>query len=466
MRDTILATLRELRAYALEKGYHTDDASVAFFYHEEDSYLMRFANSAISLNTNEHLIRLGITAYSGRKRASYDLVTDLAEMDEMKQGIDIAAGMVEHAQPLSYEPTVPAFEETFIDESGFDLALASLDSGEKLAFFNRAVQDLESSDLRLSGIFSSGSNTIALMNSKSEHAQYFQTSDAQITAVLAHPSLKWEVIAEQSAQKRAELDAARLHEDLAFLVEHYQNDAPRQLPLGAYDIVFGPAATAELVSFMNWIGFDGGLMKRGYSFLSESDEGRKVFSKKFTLVDDPECLETFPFKRDFTGIPRRPFPFFQGGVFRGFAWDQDDADEFGAEPTGHTVTHKSLVLIGGDKAVSNLEELAKMPREKDLLYVPFLHYMNIVNPSQGIITATSRFGTLYLKQDGSVEIPYNVRLTLSLLDIFGDKVAWLSESSCAYNTSQSYDARNPTAIIVPRFLQVNDLEISHSNPSY
>ena len=30
-------------------------------YHEEDSYLMRFANSAISLNTNEHLIRLEIT---------------------------------------------------------------------------------------------------------------------------------------------------------------------------------------------------------------------------------------------------------------------------------------------------------------------------------------------------------------------------------------------------------------------
>jgi hypothetical protein len=92
--------------------------------------------------------------------------------------------------------------------------------------------------------------------------------------------------------------------------------------------------------------------------------------------------------------------------------------------------------------------------------------MNIVNPSQGIITATSRFGALYLRRDGSIEIPYNVRLTLSLLDVFGDKVAWLSEASTAYNTSHSYGARNPTAVIVPRFLQVDDLEISHSNPSY
>jgi predicted Zn-dependent protease len=466
VRERILATLRELRAYALAQGYDAAGASVAFFYHEEDSYLMRFANSAISLNTNEHLVRLGITAYSGKKRAIYDLVTDLAKIEEMKQAVDVAAGMVEHAQPLTYQPTVPVFAESFVDERGYDPALANLSSADKLAFFNRATENLEAEALKLSGIFASGSNTIALMNTRSEHAQYVRTSDAQITAVLAHSDLKWEVIAEQSAQKQADLDAARLHEDLAFLVERYENDPPRQLALGAYDIVFGPAATAELVSFMNWIGFDGGLMKRGFSFLSEADVGQKVFSEKFTLVDDPRRLETFPFKRDDCGIPREPYPLFQDGVFQGYVWDQDDADEFGTKPTGHTVAHYSLVLQSGDKAVGSLKELVDMPREKDLLYIPFLHYMNIVNPSQGTVTATSRFGTLYLKQDGSVEIPYNVRLTLSLLEIFGDKVAWLSKTSCAYNTSQSYDARNPTAVIVPRFLQVNDLEISHSNPSY
>ena len=92
--------------------------------------------------------------------------------------------------------------------------------------------------------------------------------------------------------------------------------------------------------------------------------------------------------------------------------------------------------------------------------------MNIVNPSKGIITGSSRFGALLLKKDGSVAVPYNVRLTQSLLDIFGDKVAWLSKSQVVNNTSMSYGARNPTAMIVPRFIRVNDLEISHSNPSY
>jgi PmbA protein len=460
--ERILRTLKDLRKYALDKGYE-----VTIFYHEEDSYLMRFANSSISLNTNEHLIRIEFTAYSGRKRASYELITDLGKMDEMKQGIDIAAGMVEHAQPLTYQPTVPVFQESFHDSGGYDLALARLSNEERLIYFNTASAGLETDLVKLSGIFSCGTNIIAQVNTRSEHTQFFKTSDAQVTAVLSHSTLKWEVTAEQSARNSSDLDPGALRQELAFLVEHYQTDTPQQIALGSYDIVFGSAATADMLNFMNWIGFSGGSLKRGFSFLGEDKVGQKVFSDKFTLVDDPYRLETFPFKRDYTGIHRKSFPLFLKGVFQGFTWYQDDADEFDAKATGHSVGHKSLVLSGGDRTdVNSLQDLVNLPRKKDILYIPFLHYMNIVNPSKGIITGSSRFGALLLKQDGSVSVPYNVRLTQSLLDIFGEKVAWLTRATVAYNTSMSYGSRNPTSIIVPKFLQVNDLEISHSNSSY
>ncbi len=462
MKERILQTLKELRQYALAKGYE-----VTLFYHEEDSYLMRFANSSISLNTNEHLIRLEITAYSGSQRASNELITDLGKLDEMKQGIDIAGEMVKHAQPLTYQPSVPVFAQSFADESGFDAALAQISNEERLEYFNTAAAGLETEAVKLSGIFSNGTNVIAQINTRSEHTQYFKTSDAQVTTVLSHAALKWEVTAEQSAHRKSDLDPLALHEELAFLVEHYQTDAPRQIPLGSYDIVFGSAATAEMLNFLNRIGFNGGSVKRGFSCLGEDKVGQKVFSDKFTLVDDPDRLETFPVKRDFTGMVRKPFPLFVDGVFQGFTWFQDDADEFGATPTGHTVWHKSLVLSGGgQKAVNSLPDLVALPRDNDILYIPFLHYMNIVNPSKGIVTGSSRFGALLLKKDGSVVIPYNVRLTQSLLDIFGDKVAWLSQATIPYNTSMSYGARNPTALVVPKFIRVNDLEISHSNSSY
>lgn len=461
MKEQILQTLRQLRAYALQKGYE-----ISIFYHEEDSYLMRFANSAISLNTNEHLIRLEVQAFSGKKRASYELITDLDHIDEIKQAIDTTAELVQHAQPLNYQPTIPQYSASFEDESSYDPTLAQMSNDEKLQFFNAAVAGLETEEIKLSGIFSCGENIVAMINTRSEHTQFFRSSDAQITTVLAHSKLKWEVSAEQSAQRKSDLNAAALHDDLAFLLARYQQDTPRQIPLGSYDIVFGSAAIAGMLRFMNWIGFNGGAMKRGYSCLSEEKIGQKVLSEKITLVDDPSRRETFPFKKDYMGIERKPFPIIKDGLFQGFTWYQDDADEFDAQPTGHTVSHNSLVLQSGGQKVASLQELAAMPRQKDVLYIPFLHYMNIVNPSKGVFTGSSRFGALLLKKDGSVEIPYNVRLTQSLLDIFGDKVAWLSQASEAYNTSASYGARNPSAVITPLFMQVNDLEISHSNASY
>ena len=461
MKDRILQTLRDLRAYALSKG-----VEAAFFYHEEDSHLMRFANSAISLNTNEHLIRIEITAFDGQRRASYEMITDLGKLDEMKQAVDVAAEMVKHAMPLSYPPSNPIYAQDFADESAYDPQLGSLASEERLAYFNEAVKGLETDEIKLSGIFSSGTNVTAQITTRSEHTQYFKTSDAQVSMVLSHSGLKWEVIAEQSAQKKSELNPSALHRDLSFLMERYQRESAQQIPVGKYDIVFGSAAIGDLLSIMNWIGFSGGSMKRGFSFIAEDKVGQKVFSEKFNLTDDPTRLETFPFRRDMMGMERKPFPIFEKGVFQGFTWYQDDADEFGVPATGHTVMHKSLTLAGGDVEVSTLEELARMPRENDILYIPFLHYMNIVNPSKGLITASSRFGALLLKKDGSIVVPFNVRVTQSLLDIFGEKVAWMSKAQSVNNTSMSYGARNPTAIVVPTFMRVNDLEISHSNTSY
>lgn len=461
VKDKILETLAGLRAYARKKGY-----LASLLCHEEDSSLMRFANSGVSLNTSEHLFRLNITAYSGQQRATFRLVTRLDSFEEMEQGIDTAAEMVQHAQPLTYQPTVPVLGETMIDESGFDASLAQLGDGDKLRYFHTAVQDLETQDLRLSGVFSSGANTIALTNTQSDHTLYFKTFDAQITAVLAHANLKWEVIAEQSAQISSDLEPQDLHHQLAYLVGLYQHQPAQQLPLGRYRIVFGPAATAEMLSILEWIGFDGGSMKRGYSCLEGSQIGQRLFSERFTLVDDPGRQETFPFKVGLTGIRRKAYPIIQEGVFRGFVWEQDDADEFGMEPTGHTVPHKSLVLQGGHQQIASLDELARMPRDEDTLYIPYLHYMNIVNPSRGIITASSRFGALFFRKDGAIAVPYNVRLTQSLLEIFGDRVEWLSRATVPYNTSQSYGARNPTAVIVPRLIEVRDLAISHSNASY
>jgi hypothetical protein len=38
------------------------------------------------------------------------MIADPEKLEPIKQGIDIAAEMVKHAQPLSYTPTLPHYE--------------------------------------------------------------------------------------------------------------------------------------------------------------------------------------------------------------------------------------------------------------------------------------------------------------------------------------------------------------------
>ncbi len=461
MSKQVIDLLKRLRQAAIDKGLQA-----MISYHEEDSYLMRFANSAISLNTNEHLISLDFIAFDGRKKASYSMIADPSDIESMEKGLDILAEMLPHAQALSYDPTFPVYEKDVLDERSYDPALAALTNEERLAYFNTLAGSLESDDVKLSGIFSSGTTITAQISTASEHSQYFRSSDAQVTAVLSSESLKWEVNAEQSAQKKCDLDAEGLHEDLALLVKHYQEDPAVQLPVGKYTVVLGPAATAELSSIMAYYGMTGGALMQGYSFLKEEDQGKLRFSEKINLADDPGEVEIYAQNADRYGLERKPFPLVSEGRFQAFMWDQDSADEFAKTPTGHDVSHASLVMDGGEKPLATLKDLLEMPREEDILYVPYIHYMNVVNPSQGMVTGSSRFGALYLKKDGSVQVPYNVRLTQKFSDFFGERVQWMSKELVAYNVSSSYGRRNPTALKVPRFICVKEIEISHSNPSY
>ncbi len=461
MQKPVLDLLKTLREYAQSKGLQ-----LAIFYHEEKSALMRFANSAISLNTSEHLVRLEVVAYEGRRKATYGLIVNPRDLATMQTAVDKTAEMVKLAEPLSYEPSFPIYKRDLVDVRAYDQALASIGNAEKLAFFNRLGEGLESEDHKLSGFFMNGVTITAQTSTSSEHAQYFASTDAKITAVISSEKDKWEVNAEQSAQKKSDLDAEALHADLALLAKHYMEDKPVQLPEGKYTVVFGPAFTGEVVDILcNWA-CNGGAMKRGYSFLKEESEGTKVLSSQFTAADDPDEVALYAQSADTMGVERKRFGLFDEGVFKQFTWDKDAADEYGKQPTGHSVYHQSVMVAAGQAAVNSLRELLAMPRDEDLLYIPYLHYINIVNPTAGVITGSSRFGALLLKKDGSVAVPYNVRLTQSFMDLFGEGVAWMSSEQVVYNVSSSYGQRNPTAVKLPRFICTRGVEISHSNSSY
>ena len=291
---------------------------------------------------------------------------------------------------------------------------------------------------------------------------FTRKTDIGVTLVLSSVERKWEVIAEQFVGFKRDLDAKALYDRSTWLVDLYTTLPEERLPEGPYRVVLGPAAIAEYLGFLGWIGYSAGAMKRGFSMFKEDDIGKKVMSEQFTLIEDPTLLATLPTPVDKFGREREKSVIFDRGVLKGFIWQQQAADEFGGTPTGHDIDN--LALASGRRCRCADPRLCRTPRDRDILYVPYLHYANIVNPTEGLVTSVSRFGALYLKSDGTITLPYNVRFTERLDELFGDKLVWLSNivPTEFVELFRARSVRRP----VPALACFDNVSVEISNESY
>ncbi len=459
-KNQIKETLRQLLVFANARGIAAE-----FWLHAEHSALMRFANSAISLNTTEDALTLSVTAHRGNALGSYEVTTDITHVDALQRAILAADEIAQHAVPVAYARRFTPMQPLSDDDAAFDEALCALTPQAMLAFMQDATRGLLSDTIQLSGMVSCGGVWQAAANTLSDTVLFHAASDANISVVLSHAKDKWELQATHSATTQRELNPAAVRAQLVLLLEQYQHAPQVQVTAGQFSVVFGADALAGLVRFCAYTGFSGGNCRRQLTFLKEAQLGQKVFADALSITDDPIARATFPYAFDLHGLARRPFPIVAQGVFKAFMWNRDDADEFSAKETGHSVPSLSFVVAPGTQRVATLAALLAMPRTTDLLYIPYLHYMNVVNETEGIVTGCSRFGALLLRADGSVAVPFNLRITEKLQNLFGN-IAWLAATCTAVNTSGTYGRRTATAVLAPAFTQVNNVSITHTNPSF
>lgn len=460
-RPDLKTALLSLRDYAISQG-----VKARLSLHREDSHLVRLANGNVSLNTTEHIVSLRVTAFDGNRNATCERILDLSDEAALRAALDQARAMLPHTSPLSYTPTFPVIAEDSHFDADFDAGLAYISNGDILAYINAVADGLEDGDVTLGGSFSVGSTEEITLSTATTHAMSYRISDAQITLVLASEQDKWEINAEQSAQRLSDLDPQALHARLQYLKDKYINCEAVRLPLGPCRVVFGPAATAEYLSFLTRLGLYGWSVKWRRSIHQQEDVGKAVLSPLVTVTEGPDNRGAFPLPTDSFGRSRQQQAWYEAGVLKGFLYDQATADEFGETATGHDLA-ASFALAPGDREETDMADLqALAAQEGDILYVPYLHYTGVVNASQGLITGTSRFGALLFKQDGEILVPYNVRFTEKLSDIFGAKLQWLSREQTVYNQSHTYGERSPSAVVVPKLMCCDGVKVEISNSSY
>ena len=114
----VIEKLRELRDHALEQG-----AQVQIRWSSEDSRMVRYATSAVSLNSHEAITRLEVMALGDHRQATASLTADEGDMEAMKATVDKAIQMLPFAPEMSYQPTLPVIEATSISDESFYPAL-------------------------------------------------------------------------------------------------------------------------------------------------------------------------------------------------------------------------------------------------------------------------------------------------------------------------------------------------------
>ncbi|MBP7795458.1 MAG: TldD/PmbA family protein [Elusimicrobiales bacterium] len=192
--------------------------------------------------------------------------------------------------------------------------------------------------------------------------------------------------------------------------------SPVEIKPGRYTVIIEPLAFVEVFSFFSYLGFNALAYYENRSFAS-GNLGKKLFSEKVSIIDDPFDMPVMPF--DLEGMPRERVVLVENGVLKNVVTDKKTSKLTGLpytgnsifEPNSHGAISLSLSMLPGKKTSDEI--IADTDRA---LLVTDFHYTNPLKPKSLEITGMTRNGT-YLVENGKIKKAVkNMRFTQSMVE--------------------------------------------------
>lgn len=435
-------------------------------YRSEQSHMVRCGRSQISLNVSETGEKFFFDLQEGKRRISGSTTAGVEDYDKLKAFARELYSKISFMPEVDYLTPLNSMAQGDYKCDDSDPELAKIDSAVMVSLFKSIGDHFADKDVEISGAFSAGDYSYAVINTNVDQAVSYRGSDFNVEAVV-----------QMLDQDKKELRAAAVGEKLnTFSPQEIINELDALYTLkastqrvdiepGEYDVVFSADAFAELTEYMGYLTIYGGSYEYQTGMLQKDTHkpGTQLFADNVTITDAPDD-EDILFRRNvgMNGIDRTNFPLIENGVLKQFIYsDKDTCDRFG-KVINNDSSVASLKVENGDGPSSFSEVIASCKRPT--LYISFIHYMNFTNPSKGEFTGSSRFGT-FLIEDGEIKNHlYNQRINDSFHRIFNN-IAWLSEVSKNINTSNTYGMRRASAIRCPKYVKVKAVKITGSSAS-
>ena len=360
----------------------------------ESSALTRFANNTIHQNVAEHARHLSVRVIvEGRTaRASTNRLDADGVRDAVEQAITITKLTEPDPEllPLAGPAPYPAVHRHFE-------ATARATPEERARAVAEAIRAVEDAGQTAAGIYSTGEQEFALLNSHGVAAFHRETTARFSITAMAADSSGW---AKASACYHGDLNPLALAVSAAQKATVSRN--PRVLPAGRYTVILEPAAVLDLAGQM-FGDFSATAIRDGRSFLNDRI-GKQIFGRNIEIADDAAHALQAGAPFDGEGVPRKRLTLVEAGVPREIAYSRQAAALAGAAPTGHGFplpneygeAPANIVIAGGESSVE--EMIASTERG---VLVTRLWYIREVDPYEKIFTGMTRDGT-FLVENGRV----------------------------------------------------------------
>lgn len=290
---------------------------------------------------------------------------------------------------------------------------------EKIAWVEEALTRAEKAGLEASGLARTSVASRSLVNSAGRRV-HGATSRAGFEATCVTPGADAETTGGSAAGQVSrsfvdQVDAAALAEDAVGAA--LASRAPAPIEPGTYDVVLAPQAVSSLLAFAGSYGFGAREVALGQSFMADRS-GESLFHEGLTISDDPTDGAHRGWLFDGEGTRTRPTRLIEGGRVLDPVTDARWARRLDLADTGHG---RPQPCSGGPRT-GHLVVAPGAASEEDLieavgdgLYIRQLHYVNVVEPRELVLTGLTRGGVFRIEGGRVTSGVQNLRFTESLV---------------------------------------------------
>lgn len=287
-------------------------------------------------------------------------------------------------------PTHPVAEATPVPQ-GLQLwqeDTPEWDAGQRRTLATRALRTAESAGAIANGMFSTVLVELAVATSAGV-SLYACATEASCSILVRHALGSG--FRSDIARSADALKSERLVEDA--LADALRSTRPQELPPGPYDVVLGPLAVCDMLTFFAGIGFRGSAVAAGTGPVARRP-GAQVAAAGIHVVDDATRSIGLPIPFDLEGVGKLPVHMLEGGRVGAAVFDLATAAAVGRRSSGHAhiareqapePTPANLILEPGPLSQTDL--IAGIERG---VYISRFHYTRMVDPALTSFTGVTR----------------------------------------------------------------------------